>query len=251
MAEKFCLKWNDFQSTVSQSFSSLRKEKDFFDVTLVSDDEVQISAHKVVLSACSSFFKSILKTNNHPQPLIYLSGVSSMNLGFVLDYMYQGELDIYQNHLDAFLDTAQKLKISGLLANDSSFKNENKVMEDFSSEETLDDQEPLAESLNEESSPYLNSRLDFQVKSHPIAKFSLATNDKSDINSKVEEILTQNDRLLTCSVCGKTGTDKGNMKRHAETHIDGMTYPCELCGKTFRSSNAFHKHTYRHRHNLL
>ena len=220
MAEKFCLKWNDFQSTVSQSFSSLRKEKDFFDVTLVSDDEVQISAHKVVLSACSSFFKSILKTNNHPQPLIYLSGVSSMNLGFVLDYMYQGELDIYQNHLDAFLDT-------------------------------LDDQEPLAESLNEESSPSLNSRLDFQVKSHPIAKFSLATNDKSDINSKVEEILTQNDRLLTCSVCGKTGTDKGNMKRHAETHIDGMTYPCELCGKTFRSSNAFHKHTYRHRHNLL
>ena len=99
MAEKFCLKWNDFQSTVSQSFSSLRKEKDFFDVTLVSDDEVQISAHKVVLSACSSFFKSILKTNNHPQPLIYLSGVSSMNLGFVLDYMYQGELNIYQDHL--------------------------------------------------------------------------------------------------------------------------------------------------------
>ena len=63
--DKFCLKWNDFQTTVSQSFGLLRKEKDFFDVTLVSDDQVQVSAHKLVLSACSSFFKTILKQNSN------------------------------------------------------------------------------------------------------------------------------------------------------------------------------------------
>ena len=45
MSEKFCLKWNDFQSTVSQSFRSLRQEEDFYDVTLVSEDELQLSAH--------------------------------------------------------------------------------------------------------------------------------------------------------------------------------------------------------------
>ena len=109
MSEKFCLKWNDFQSTVSQSFSVLRREEDFFDVTLVSDDEIQMSAQKLVLSACSSFFKNILKTNKHSQPLIYLSGVSSANLQFVLDYIYQGEVNIFQDQLDAFLNTAQNL----------------------------------------------------------------------------------------------------------------------------------------------
>ena len=117
--EKFCLKWNDFQTTVSHSFSLLRKEKELFDVTLVSDDEVQISAHKLVLSASSSFFKSILRKNSHPQPFIYLSRINSTNLGFILDYIYQGEVQIFQEQLDAFLDVAQKLKVSGLISTDN------------------------------------------------------------------------------------------------------------------------------------
>ena len=55
-------KVNDFQSSMSSSFGNLRKEKELFDVTLVSEDEVQISAHKVVLAACSTFFKNTLKS---------------------------------------------------------------------------------------------------------------------------------------------------------------------------------------------
>ena len=94
--EKFSLKWHDFQSTVSGSFKTFRKEEDFFDVTLVSDDETQISAHKLVLSACSSFFKNILKKNTHSHPLVYLSGVDTTNLGFILNYIYKGEVNIYQ-----------------------------------------------------------------------------------------------------------------------------------------------------------
>ena len=116
MSERFSLKWNDFQSVVSQSFSVLRQEADFYDVTLVSEDETQIQAHKLVLSACSSFFKSILKKNSHSHPLLYLSGVDSKSLGFVLDYIYQGEVQIYQDELDRFLDAAQKLKVEGLLS---------------------------------------------------------------------------------------------------------------------------------------
>ena len=75
--EKFCLKWNDFQSSASQAFQLVRKEEDFFDVTLVSDDEVHLPAHKLVLSASSNFFKSMLKKNSHSHPMIYLSGINS------------------------------------------------------------------------------------------------------------------------------------------------------------------------------
>ena len=107
MSERFSLKWNDFQSVVSQSFSLLREEADFYDVTLVSDDHTQISAHKLVLSAFSDFFKFILRKNPRSNPLLHLSGVE----GFVLDYIYQGEVQIFQNDLDNVLEVAQKLKI--------------------------------------------------------------------------------------------------------------------------------------------
>ena len=111
--EKFTLKWKDFQSSVAESFRLLRHEKDYFDVTLVSDGQIQISANKLILSACSSFFKTILKQNSHAHPLIYISGVSSADLGCILDYIYNGEVGIYQ--LDSFLDLAKKFKLEGLL----------------------------------------------------------------------------------------------------------------------------------------
>ena len=61
--ENFCLRWNDFESNVSGAFKDLRAEADFFDVTLSCTDSNgrSLQAHKVILSACSSFFKSLLR----------------------------------------------------------------------------------------------------------------------------------------------------------------------------------------------
>jgi hypothetical protein len=56
-SEKFCLRWNDFESNISGAFRELREEKDFFDVTLACDDEDHVDAHRVILSACSPFFR--------------------------------------------------------------------------------------------------------------------------------------------------------------------------------------------------
>merc|ERR1712126_62066 len=113
-SEKFSLKWNDFHQTVSNSFGLLRQEKDFFDVSLITDDEVHLYGHKLVLSACSEFFRSILKKTSNTHPLIYLSGINSRNLQYIIDYIYHGEVEIYQEQLDDFFDVAQKLKIAGL-----------------------------------------------------------------------------------------------------------------------------------------
>ena len=115
MSEKFSLKWNEYQSNWSRSLSKLRKETDFADVTLVTDDKVKFSAHKILLSSCSNTFKFILKENTHANPFIYLSGVNSVNLGFILDYIYTGEVSLHQEQLDSFLESSQKLEIEGLL----------------------------------------------------------------------------------------------------------------------------------------
>ena len=73
-SEKFCLKWNDFENNISVAFRDLRDEKDFFDITLACEDS-QIQAHKVILSACSPFFRNVLRNNPHQHPLIYLRGM--------------------------------------------------------------------------------------------------------------------------------------------------------------------------------
>merc|ERR1712133_92555 len=125
MSEKFCLKWNDFHSNASKSFGLLRNEKYLHDVTLVSDDNKQVSAHKLVLSACSEYFKNIFRNNNkHQHPLLCLDGLSSNDLTNVLDYIYNGEVQIFQEDLDRFLAIAQKLKLEGLLGGADQSKEE-------------------------------------------------------------------------------------------------------------------------------
>ena len=114
--EKFCLKWNDFEHNVSSSFNDLREEKDFFDVTLVCDNN-QIEAHKVIIGACSPFFRTILRRNPHQHPLLYLKGVLYDDLVSVLNFMYRGEVNIAQEQLNSFLAVAEDLQVKGLTQN--------------------------------------------------------------------------------------------------------------------------------------
>jgi len=117
-SEKFCLKWNDFESNVSFAFRELRDDRDFFDVTLACEEE-QISAHKVILSACSPFFKNLLRKNPHQHPLLYLKGISFKEIQSVLNFMYHGEANIAQDDLNNFLAVAEDLKVKGLTQGNS------------------------------------------------------------------------------------------------------------------------------------
>ena len=114
MTENYCLRWNDFQANVTSSFRNLRNANDFYDVTLVSDDYQQVSAHKVVLSASSEYFNNILKKNTHSHPLLCLNSVNSNDLHNILDYIYNGEIQIFQDDLDSFLELAQRFQLEGL-----------------------------------------------------------------------------------------------------------------------------------------
>jgi len=118
-SEKFCLRWNDFETNISVAFRELREEKDFFDVTLACDDS-QIQAHKVILSACSPFFRNVLRRNPHQHPLLYLKGVKYKELLSVLNFMYMGEVNVAQDELNSFLAVAEDLRVKGLTQNNSS-----------------------------------------------------------------------------------------------------------------------------------
>jgi len=111
--QQFCLRWNDFQSNMVNSFKHLRDEKSFTDVTLACEGQT-CKAHKMVLSACSPYFKSLLEENPSKHPIIILKDVPFAHLQAILEFMYAGEVNVAQDQLPAFLKTAERLKVKGL-----------------------------------------------------------------------------------------------------------------------------------------
>ena len=114
MSEKLSLQWNDFQDNVKSAFGNLRESTDFVDVTLACEDGQQIEAHKVVLAASSPFFQKVLKKNNHGHPLIYMRGVKTEELTAIVDFLYLGEANVFQDNLESFLTIAGELQLKGL-----------------------------------------------------------------------------------------------------------------------------------------
>jgi len=134
-SEKFCLRWNDFEKNISSAFRDIRDDKEFFDITIACEDE-QLQAHKVILSACSPFFKSVLRRNQHQHPLLYLKGVSFKDMESVLNFMYHGEVNVAQDDLNSFLQVAEDLRVKGLTQNNSANAvNETKKPMDISKSE--------------------------------------------------------------------------------------------------------------------
>ena len=112
MSEKLCLQWNDFQENIKNVFKNLRESNDFTDVTLACEDGQQVEAHKLILAGSSPLFQKILGGNKHPHPLIYLRGVKSDSLLAIVDFLYQGEANIFQDNLDSFLTVAEELQLN-------------------------------------------------------------------------------------------------------------------------------------------
>lgn len=143
--QQFFLKWNDFQSNMVSSFKHLRDEKSFTDVTLACDGQT-CKAHKMVLSACSPYFKSLLEVRHHQyhqcynkfinlllrmfqenpskHPIIILKDVAYSHLQAILEFMYAGEVNVSQDQLPAFLKTADRLKVKGLAEAPGAIKRE-------------------------------------------------------------------------------------------------------------------------------
>ena len=235
MAEKFCLKWNDFQTNVSTTFRKLRTSDHFYDVTLVSDDQQQVSAHKVVLSSSSEYFKNILTSNKHSHPMLCLSGVNQEDLNNILDYVYNGEIQIYQDQLDQFLTIAQRFQLEGLMQG----------KEEASPEP--DKFENAVESSNDNMKAGIENDVN-HIKSHKIITVeSVNFENIEELDHKINDMIEKVDgtQRRRCIPCGKLSRGTSDAKEHAETHIEGLSFPCQYCEKTFRSRLSLKTHIIR------
>ncbi|XP_026494574.2 broad-complex core protein isoform X2 [Vanessa tameamea] len=115
--QHFCLRWNNYQSSITSAFENLRDDEDFVDVTLACDGK-SLKAHRVVLSACSPYFRELLKSTPCKHPVIVLQDVAFPDLHALVEFIYHGEVNVHQRSLSSFLKTAEVLRVSGLTQND-------------------------------------------------------------------------------------------------------------------------------------
>jgi len=126
MGEDFRLKWNDHHSVFFSTAESLCHGDHLTDVTL-SCGSREFSAHKLVLSICSSYFSQLFapKPGAKKRPadsaaIVYLKDVDGRHMELLLNYMYRGEINVEESELMGLLATAKGLQIKGLTENDDS-----------------------------------------------------------------------------------------------------------------------------------
>jgi len=227
--ENICLKWNEFETNIRQAFMGLREKENLFDVTLATDDGQQIKAHKIILSAGSNFFSEIFRKTKHPSPFIYLK-----------------ETFIAQKEVRKFLETAQELQVKGLLSIDEYESGQNHTVKttldadpQFTEIETdyRKNEDPIKqESMFDSSSDTFDNNDVAPIKMED----NLVLNTNLDL--QIEQMIEKNEGLWQCKVCGKTSRPKNIIKRHAETHIEGVSHSCHICNKTLSNRPSLKVH---------
>merc|ERR1712013_577252 len=273
--EKFCIQWNKFETDLSSAFRSIREDKDFFDITLVCEDE-QIEAHKLILSACSPFFKTMLRRNQHHHPLLYLKGVSYRDMEAVLNFMYHGEVNIAQNDLNSFLQVAEDLKVKGLTQQEYHKKTAQdirklpnvgpEIVDDdrvpnpsiLSSAETKDDDEtkeilPIVKTEPDETKPNILGM--YEDVSHMMTmeteEYEGHYGDREYDSATLpgQDTTVQDPNKLQCDICFKL-IHKNTINRHKRNaHGNCTPVQCNLCEKIFKNDTSFKGHL-RQSHNI-
>ena len=101
--------------------------------------------------------------------------------------------------------------------------------------------------FKEETNSLVNSENEryFVENKSKVNPVSVIGHNPEEVNQKINELLVKELDLYRCAICGKLSKDSSNMRRHVEVHIDGLSYQCNLCDKTFRSGHSFSMHRYR------
>ncbi len=114
--QRFALTWTDYRSSLVSAFESLRADEELVDVTLGCQGR-RFGAHKVLLSACSPYFRALLRgmhPGQHPVIMLHGSEANAPDLEAILEFVYSGEVSVEESRLNSFLMSARALQIIGL-----------------------------------------------------------------------------------------------------------------------------------------
>jgi len=279
----FDLRWKLHEETRTVNLKSLWDNEDFLDVTIACDDD-QIGAHKVILSAASPFFKTILKRNPHSHPLLYLRGTNMKDMRALLDFIYSGETQVPQEELEEFMALATSLKVEGLVeglsgtddgfqfattldheiakkkdkkVNGKKAKRFSKIVEE---EQIILQLDEIKEEKNtklrkmDEHVQYIEysekmgenivEKYEFAEENESFQLQNISNTSLSEYELKVTELISKSEMDWNCRACSYSTKNKSHAREHTEKHITGFSFECINCDKTFNQKRNLRSHKY-------
>ena len=238
--EKYNLNWHTYSDHLREMLHDMRKSNDLTDVTLICDDKRQFKAHKIVLSACSSVFKSIISDLPQNSSVIYLKGIQHQEMESILEFMYLGVATFYQERMNEFLNVAKNLEIKEI-SKDVEYDDENVSNE----EPEIPQNETYAEEEVEPQTNTLSSNVDSarrelkdnsQLKRTSEGRFSC---DECESSFKRKNHLTSHIKSkhegvkYACNQCDYQATQQSNLTVHIKSKHEGVKYACNECDQQF------------------
>lgn len=233
MAKLLDISWSSHTDHLKKLFQEMLYSNELADVTLVCDDKKQFQVHKLVLSACSPVFKSIISENILPNQSIFLKGINSQEMKSILQFIYIGHTTVFQHRINNFLDAARSLEITEIsqttIGNledpkddklDDSGKNKTYIHDIVNK-----GKEELKTTLLNASTGVKQEKVVNQRKEAPVK-----VKKEPIVSEKVNE---------KCPVCGKIFRQLHVYKKHMNTaHV----IPCSKCDFKADSQALFIEH---------
>lgn len=111
---------------ILEVLDSMRRRKELSDVTLVVDER-EITAHRVILAACSPYFRAMFLSgfSEASEQKIYLKEVDADALQLIVDYFYTTELELNVYNVEEILRICVLLRLTNLVDNCETFLRRN------------------------------------------------------------------------------------------------------------------------------
>ena len=263
--EAYHLSWESFQTNLSSTLGGLQ-QGNLADVTLVSEDQIQMQAHRIVLSACSPVLKNLLLCNPSSHPLIHLMGAKQQDIQSILQFMYLGEAAVNKEHIDDVIEIAKDLQMEEILhyyTKGESIENikEDKevsvngrqVNDDLNSIEynTCGDSQDIIKGLDKEKIGHITAADVVKIKAETVdVNFVESINETKCIKLKGSRSIKCDDCELVfitrmglrlhrrsihegiryfCDYCDFQATTQGHLKIHRQSKHEGILYSCNNC----------------------
>ena len=248
--EKYNLNWHTYSDHLREMLHDMRKSNDLTDVTLICDDKRQFKAHKIVLSACSSVFKSIINDLPHNNSVIYLRGIQHQELESILEFMYLGVATFYQERMNEFINVAKNLEIKEI-SKDVEFDEGNVSFEEPNipnTGENDEDAEPQRKSdeyrnINSSESMQLVDHSTIQRTSEGFFKCDQCKNKYTTKQSLTTHIKSKHEGVkYACSQCEHQAPTQSSLKTHIKSKHEGVKYACNQCNLQFPLSSSLYTH---------
>lgn len=218
------LKWENHKKTFVEVLSNIRQKESYCDATIACDNRFY-NVHKLVLSTCSEYLREMFDnvksfSSNNLYPVIVLQNVKFKYLEALLDYMYQGEVNVLQSDLPGLIKTAECLRIRGLAVPDDEPKQNDTSKRVRESEINLDAKRQRRVEKQQENKSHLEvSKEKSQIKSNERYTECNTSRRHENYSSEQELRNTNSGRRSSETIDNHSGSDSKALNQNSDLNL--------------------------------